>query len=62
MRRSTPPSRTHLASYGSLLQAHRFPMAEVQSTQRQVYDSLALDVSADNCKTANNPVIAVVPL
>ncbi len=49
-------------SYGSQRQAHRFPLAEVQSTQRLVDDSRVLDASADECKTASSLVIAVVPL
>jgi len=69
MRRSIPPSRVHqhliwllATSYGFRLQAHRFPLAEVQSTQRLVDDSRVLDASADDCKTASSLVIAVVPL
>jgi hypothetical protein len=69
VRRSTPPSRVHrhliwllTTVYRSRLEAHRFPVAEVQSTQKQVDDSRALDASADDCKTASSLVIAVVPL
>jgi hypothetical protein len=69
MRRSIPPSRVHrhliwllATSYGSLLQAHRFPLAEEQSTPRLVDDSRVLDVSADDGKTASSLVIAVVLL
>jgi hypothetical protein len=69
MNRGTPPFRVYqpgnvlrVTSHRSTGKHHRFPVAEVQSTLRQVDNSLTLDANADDCKIASSLVIVFAPL
>jgi hypothetical protein len=46
----------------SPLEAHHFPVAWVQNTQKLADNSPALDEAVDDCKIASSLAIAAVPL